>query len=33
MVGHAIIDIMTVSEVLATSMVPGFYEDMLNMLR
>lgn len=33
MVGHAIIDLMTVSEVLATSMVPGFYEAMLNMLR
>ena len=33
MVGHAIIDLMTVLEVLATSMVPGFYESMLNMSR
>ena len=31
MVGHAIIDIMTVAWVLATSMVPGFYENMINM--
>jgi hypothetical protein len=33
MVGHAIIDMMTVSWVLATSVVPGFYETMLNMSR
>ena len=31
MVGHALIDMMTVSWVLATSMVPGFYETMCNM--
>ncbi|MBE5850787.1 MAG: CPBP family intramembrane metalloprotease [Lachnospiraceae bacterium] len=31
MVGHVIIDMMTVSWVLATSMIPGFYETMLNM--
>ena len=31
MVGHAIIDMMTVSWVLATSMIPGFYETMCNM--
>ena len=33
MVGHAIIDMMTGLEVLATSMVPGFYETMINMSR
>lgn len=31
MVGHVIIDMMTVSWVLATSMIPGFYETMCNM--
>lgn len=31
MVGHAIIDIMTASFVLVTSMFPGFYEKMCNM--
>ncbi len=31
MVGHAIIDMMTVSLVLATSMIPEFYEKMCNM--
>ncbi len=31
MVGHVLIDIMTVSWVLATSMNPGFYETMSNM--
>ena len=33
MVGHAIIDMITGLEVLATSMVPGFYETMINMSR
>lgn len=33
MVGHAIIDMITGLEVLATSMVPGFYEPMINMSR
>ena len=31
MVGHALIDVMTVAWVLATSLVPGFYEQMLSM--
>ena len=31
MVGHALIDVMTVAWVLATSLVPGFYEHMLAM--
>lgn len=31
MVGHALIDMMTVSWVLATSFIPGFYEKMCNM--
>ncbi len=31
MVGHALIDMMTVSMVLATSFVPGFYEMMCSM--
>lgn len=31
MVGHALIDMMTVSWVLATSLVPGFYETMCSM--
>ena len=31
MVGHALIDMMTVSWVLATSMIPGFYDTMCNM--
>ncbi len=33
MIGHAIIDLMTVAWVLATSMVPGFYETMCNMAK
>ena len=33
MVGHAIIDMITGLEVLATSMVSGFYETMINMSR
>ncbi|MCR4684849.1 MAG: CPBP family intramembrane metalloprotease [Lachnospiraceae bacterium] len=31
MVGHALIDMMTVSWVLATSLIPGFYETMCSM--
>ena len=31
MIGHALIDMMTVSWVLATSMIPGFYETVCNM--
>ena len=31
MIGHALIDLMTVSWVLATSIDPGFYEMMVNM--
>lgn len=31
MVGHALIDLMTVSWVLATSMIPGFFETMISM--
>ena len=30
MIGHALIDMMTVSWVLASSMIPGFYETLLN---
>ncbi len=30
MIGHALIDMMTVSWVLASSMIPGFYEILLN---
>ncbi len=33
MVGHALIDMMTASSVLATSIIPGFYETMINMSR
>ncbi|MBQ7581342.1 MAG: CPBP family intramembrane metalloprotease [Lachnospiraceae bacterium] len=33
MVGHALIDLMTVSWVLATSLIPGFYEMMYNMAK
>lgn len=33
MVGHALIDLMTVSMVIATSMVPGFFEMMCNMAK
>ena len=33
MVGHALIDLMTVSLVVATSMVPGFFEMMCNMAK
>ncbi|MCR5214826.1 MAG: hypothetical protein K6E10_10465, partial [Eubacterium sp.] len=33
MVGHALIDLMTVSFVIATSMVPGFFEMMCNMAK
>lgn len=33
MVGHALIDLMSVSWVLATSMVPGFFEMMCNMAK
>ena len=31
MVGHVLIDMMTVSWILATSLIPGFYETMCNM--
>lgn len=31
MIGHAVIDVATVMQILATSMIPGFYEMMLNM--
>ncbi len=31
MVGHVLIDMMTVSWVLATSLIPGLYETMCNM--
>ncbi len=33
MVGHALIDLMTVSWVLTTSLIPGFYEMMYNMAK
>ena len=31
MIGHAIIDVATVMQILATSMVPGLYEMMCSM--